>query len=73
MSYLNFDSRMPFGPYKGKEMREVPYKYFLKLWNENRFRSTDELRVKEFISKNMDAIRYDRIHGQVDPMLDEDW
>lgn len=63
---------MPFGPYKGKPMADVPYKYLLRLWNENCFHSRDEANVKRYIAKNLDAIKHGLKRGDIDP-LSFDW
>ena len=52
MGKLDDDSLMPWGIHKGKKMINVPAKYLLYMYNENK---CDKI-VKQYIEENMDAL-----------------
>lgn len=49
---LTDNSLMPFGVYKGEKMANVPAKYLMWLYDNNKCNQP----VKEYIEENMDAI-----------------
>lgn len=54
---LTDNDPMPFGKYQGQKMANVPANYLLYLWEQNQFRYMNGKRVKDYIERNLEAIK----------------
>lgn len=52
---LDDDSPMPFGKYKGEKMGNIPAKYLMWLYDNNKCNQT----VKDYIEDNLDVLQYE--------------
>ena len=52
MAYTDNDI-MPFGKYKGRKMANVPAKYLIYIYDENKCNN----KVREYIEDNLDALK----------------